>query len=86
MSRRRLLELAGLAGAALRGPVWVMKVEPRWVDWVRQDAVMPKLPRRLDGLRILHLSDIQYGRHHVDKDKRPPLYPDYGLINLTVGK
>ena len=27
-------------------------------------------------IRILHLSDIQYGRHHVDKDGRPPLYPD----------
>jgi formylglycine-generating enzyme required for sulfatase activity/3',5'-cyclic AMP phosphodiesterase CpdA len=27
-------------------------------------------------LRILHLSDIQYGRHHVDKDARAPLYPD----------
>ncbi len=26
---------------------------------------------------ILHLSDIQYGRHHVDKNGyRPPLYPD----------
>jgi predicted phosphodiesterase len=23
---------------------------------------------------ILHLSDIQFGRHHVDKEKRPPLY------------
>ena len=29
------------------------------------------------NLTILHLSDIQYGRHHVDKDtKREPLYPD----------
>ncbi|MCP4113628.1 MAG: SUMF1/EgtB/PvdO family nonheme iron enzyme [Desulfobacteraceae bacterium] len=28
-------------------------------------------------LTILHLSDIQYGRHHVDKDGyRLPLYPD----------
>ncbi|MCP4112231.1 MAG: SUMF1/EgtB/PvdO family nonheme iron enzyme [Desulfobacteraceae bacterium] len=28
-------------------------------------------------LTILHLSDIQYGRHHVDKDGyRMPLYPD----------
>jgi hypothetical protein len=28
---------------------------------------------RASGL-ILHLSDIQFGRHHVDKEKRPPLY------------
>lgn len=28
-------------------------------------------------LTILHLSDIQYGRHHVDReDHREPLYPD----------
>jgi len=27
-------------------------------------------------IQILHLSDIQYGRHHVDKDSRKPLYPD----------
>ena len=25
-------------------------------------------------IQILHLSDIQYGRHHVDKEKRPRLY------------
>ncbi|MCP4344940.1 MAG: metallophosphoesterase [Desulfobacterales bacterium] len=28
------------------------------------------------SITILHLSDIQYGRHHVDKKSRPPLYPD----------
>ncbi len=29
------------------------------------------------SINILHLSDIQYGRHHVDKDdKRQRLYPD----------
>ncbi|MCP4104861.1 MAG: SUMF1/EgtB/PvdO family nonheme iron enzyme [Desulfobacteraceae bacterium] len=29
------------------------------------------------SITILHLSDIQYGRHHVDKEGyRPPLYPD----------
>ncbi len=86
MSRRRLLELAGLAGAALLGPVWVMKVEPRWVDWVRQDAVMPKLPRRLDGLRILHLSDIHasgavplpWVRSVIEQINRDP--PDVAVI------
>jgi predicted phosphodiesterase len=29
-----------------------------------------------ESIRILHLSDIQYGRHHVDREGRPPLYPD----------
>lgn len=36
-------------------------------------------------IRILHLSDIQYGRHHVDKDERPPLYPD-GNYSLQLKK
>ncbi len=33
------------------------------------------------SVTMLHLSDIQYGRHHADKDTyRPPLYPD---VNYT---
>jgi len=33
---------------------------------------------------ILHLSDIQYGRHHVDKSSRPPLYPGNDYSNQFV--
>lgn len=35
---------------------------------------------------ILHLSDIQFGRHHVDKGKRPPLYKGEQVYDDQLAK
>jgi uncharacterized protein len=52
------MSLAGFAGAAVLGPVWVFGVEPRWVDWTTQDLIVNGLPNRLHGVRVMQLSDI----------------------------
>jgi predicted MPP superfamily phosphohydrolase len=62
LNRRRLLQLAGLAGAAALGPVWVFGIEPRWVDWFEQEVRLPGLPASADGLSVVHLSDIHASR------------------------
>lgn len=52
----RLLGAAsGLAAAAL---VYATRVEPRWLELTELDVPLPRLPRALDGLTVLHLSDF----------------------------
>ena len=54
--------LAGSAAAALAYASWV---EPYWLQVVRRDLPVPRLPPGLDGLTVLHLSDF-----HVRPDER----------------
>src|SRR5690242_19141301 len=70
MSRRRILARATYAyagaGAALSGSgIWSAYQLP---DVTRRTLVFPDLPPGLDGLRILHISDLHAGVH-LGEDK-----------------
>lgn len=57
-SRRRSLALGAGLGAA--GAAWSL-FESQWVELRRVPVRVPELPPALDGLRVLHLSDLHLG-------------------------
>lgn len=66
ITRRRFLALACgtlLGGATLYGlgPLYAMHIEPHWIEVIRLDIHMPKLPQVLDGLTICQMSDFHLG-------------------------
>ncbi|MCX7718447.1 MAG: metallophosphoesterase [Candidatus Sumerlaeaceae bacterium] len=67
MSRRGFLLASARAGVgvALAGGVsgvaWALFVQPRRYEIVRHRLALPDLPRELDGLRVVQLSDIHHG-------------------------
>ncbi len=52
--------LAAAVLVAVAGLVWAL-FEAQWVEYVERDVTVPGLPRPLDGLRILHISDFHLG-------------------------
>jgi predicted MPP superfamily phosphohydrolase len=55
---------AALGGLALAGGLlttYAAAVEPHWPEVVRVTLPLPRLPRRLDGLRIAQISDLHAG-------------------------
>lgn len=54
--------LLGAAGAAAAWSLW----EAQWVELVERDVPVPSLPRELDGLRVLHLSDFHLGTRSLN--------------------
>jgi uncharacterized protein len=52
--------LVGLALIAAAGLGWML-FEAQWVELVERDVKIPGLPRELDGLTVLHLSDFHLG-------------------------
>src|SRR5919108_4632841 len=57
LSRRNLQPIAAAGGIAA---VWGL-FEAQWVEFRRVEVVLEGLPRELDGLSILHLSDLHLG-------------------------
>lgn len=57
---------AGLAAAALGAVVltYATQLEWRWLRVAEREAAIPALPPALDGLRVLHLSDLHIGGWH----------------------
>ena len=55
MLRLTLAALGALGAGALAYATWV---EPRWLDIAEVELALPRLPRALDGLTVLHLSDF----------------------------
>jgi predicted MPP superfamily phosphohydrolase len=52
----------GIGGSALAsGSAWWSRVEPHWIEIMRREFVLPRLPRAFDGFRIAQISDF-----HVD--------------------
>ena len=56
---RAILPLvAALAGTGAAAVVYATRVEPYWLQVVRRDLPLRGLPKALDGLTVLHLSDF----------------------------
>lgn len=73
ITRRTFLKKAALwAGGMLLLPPagfgYARWIEPGWIDTVRIDVPVPRLPEALDGLRIAHFSDLHLG-FHLDAQK-----------------
>jgi uncharacterized protein len=54
--------LFGAAGAATAWSLW----EAQWVELVEREIPVRGLPRELDGLRVLHLSDFHLGTRSLN--------------------
>jgi uncharacterized protein len=54
----RVAAAAGSAAAAVAG--WSL-YEAQWVEYREEEVALPRLPERLDGFTILHLSDFHLG-------------------------
>jgi predicted MPP superfamily phosphohydrolase len=50
--------VAALAGSAAAALAYATQIEPYWLQVVRRDLRLPGLPAALDGLTVLHLSDM----------------------------
>lgn len=62
LTRRRFLRATGgaaLAGAGFGAYVW--RIEPHWIEVVERDLPLDGLPSRMDGQRLVHLSDLHVG-------------------------
>lgn len=88
ISRRKVLGLA--AGGMLAGAAGVLgytfRIEPHWVRVDHRRMLFPNLPKSLEGLRIVQLSDLHVGpqvdsRYLISSLKRvSALKPDLILI------
>ncbi|MHC4850261.1 MAG: metallophosphoesterase [Planctomycetota bacterium] len=62
MTRRRFLKVAGATGiAGVAAGAYAFGVEPTWLRTVRHEVPVHGLDPRLDGLRIVQLSDLHVG-------------------------
>ena len=52
--------LVAVALVAVAGLGWML-FESQWVEFIERDVTIPGLPRELDGLTVLHLSDFHLG-------------------------
>ncbi len=73
MDRRSFLRLAATgvaagAGAAALGAGWTTLGEPNWPVVERIDVALPRLPARLDGLRVAQLSDLHVSQYTTASD------------------
>jgi uncharacterized protein len=69
-TRRRFLRLGATAIAV---PTAAALAEPYTLDLTRHEVPMPNLPPALDGLRVVHLTDIHRG----------PLTPDHTILEAV---
>ena len=61
MTRRALAAASGAAALA-----WAL-FESQWVECAELDVPLPRLPAELDGLRLLHLSDLHLGSFSLNE-------------------
>jgi uncharacterized protein len=73
MDRRSFLRVAAAgvaagAGAAALGAGWATLIEPNWPVVERVNVTLPRLPARLDGLRVAQLSDLHISQYTTAGD------------------
>lgn len=73
MDRRNFLKLAAAGaaagvGAAALGAGWATLIEPNWPVVERISVTLPRLPARLDGLRVAQLSDFHISSYTTAGD------------------
>lgn len=73
MDRRSFLRIsaagaATMAGAAALGAGWATLVEPNWPVVEQVSVALPRLPARLDGLRVAQLSDLHISQYTTAGD------------------
>jgi len=73
MDRRSFLKLAAAgtaagASAAMLGAGWATLGEPNWPVVERIEVTLPRLPARLDGLRVAQLSDLHISQYTTQGD------------------
>ncbi|HOS42556.1 MAG TPA: metallophosphoesterase [Armatimonadota bacterium] len=61
-SRRKKRAVFSLLALCLLCALYAIFIESRWLQITRIELHLAKLPARLDGLRIVHLTDIHYPR------------------------
>lgn len=62
ISRRRFLQgTAATGGLALATGLYTWQVEPHWLQIVERPLLVVRLPRSLDGARLVQLSDLHIG-------------------------
>ena len=73
MDRRNFLKLAAAGaaaglGAAALGAGWATLIEPNWPAVEQIDVTLPRLPARLEGLRVAQLSDLHISSYTTAGD------------------
>lgn len=69
MDRRSFLQLAAAgAGAAALSAGWTVLGEPNWPVVEQVSVSLPRLPARLDGLRVAQLSDLHISQYTTAGD------------------
>jgi predicted MPP superfamily phosphohydrolase len=63
VNRRAFLNRSAiaLAGASVGIVGYTIGVEPHWLEMVRRDLVVARLPRALEGKNLAHVSDLHVG-------------------------
>ena len=62
VTRRKFLQLGGLAGAGgLAAGFYTWRLEPHWLELVERPLPVRQLPRGLAGARLAQLSDLHIG-------------------------
>ena len=61
LRRRATWVVLGLGGLGAGALVWGTLIEPRLIDWVEEEAHLPRLPRAWEGRRVALIGDLQVG-------------------------
>jgi predicted MPP superfamily phosphohydrolase len=64
MNKRQFLQKSfyGLAGFGLLSGLYSWKIEPFWVEFVKQKMPIKNLPKHLIGKTLMQISDIHIGK------------------------